>query len=58
MVITGGRSCEDLVCHNFDDVMKLDTKTFKWEKIGSMETGRWYHGVSLVNIENVVEYCN
>ena len=41
-----------------DDVLAYDPKTSDWKKIGSMMTARRYHAASLVNMADVIDYCN
>jgi len=41
-----------------DDVLMFDPKTSEWKKIGTMKTKRGNHAASLVNIADVIEYCN
>ena len=43
--------------HSYDDVLMFDPETSEWKKIGSMKTTRVYHGASLVNMEDVIDYC-
>ena len=40
-----------------DDVLTYVPETSDWKKIGSMKTARDYHGASLVNMEDVIDYC-
>jgi len=53
VIMTGGYNGS-----RFDDVLRLDTERFSWKKVGSMKEGRSWHGASLVNIEDVVPFCN
>ena len=41
-----------------DDVLMVDPKSFEWNKIGSLSAVRAYHAASLVNMEDVIEYCD
>jgi len=43
---------------NLDDVLMFDTKTTGWNKIGRMQIGRSGHAASLVNLFDIVRYCN
>ena len=52
----GGGLC-DGGCQNYDDVLMFDSQTFEWKKIGKMLTARIYHGASLVNMDDVIDYC-
>jgi len=52
VIMTGGYDSSDL-----DDVLTFVPETSDWKKIGSMKTGRWYHGASLVKMGDVVNYC-
>merc|ERR1711915_459478 len=40
-----------------DDVLVYDPETSNWKKTGSMKTARRYHGASLVNIKDVIDFC-
>ena len=50
--ITGGADGSRL-----DDVLTFVPETSDWKKIGSMKTGIVWHGVSLVNMSDVIDYC-
>merc|ERR1712029_986721 len=49
VIMTGGND-GSLV----DDVLTYVPETSDWKKIGSMKTARYYHGASLVNMEEVI----
>ena len=40
-----------------EDLLMFDPMTFDWKKIGAMKTRRYKHGASLVNIKDVLNYC-
>ena len=40
-----------------DDVLMFDPKDSDWKKIGGMKTARGWHGASLVNMNDVINYC-
>ena len=41
----------------YDDVLMFVPETSDWKKVGSMKTARGYHGASLVNMGDVVNFC-
>ena len=51
----GGRNYEGSY---LDDVLMFDPKSSNWIKVGSMKTARYSHGTSLVNMDDVISYCN
>jgi len=54
VILTGGRDSPDLI---LNDVLAYVPETNDWKKIGSMKTGILWHGVSLVNMSDVIDYC-
>ena len=38
-------------------VLKFDPITFQWSEIGTMKERRSNHAMSVVNAEDVAEYC-
>ena len=40
------------------DVLMFDPKNLDWMKTDTMKTTRFLHAVSLVNSDEVIEYCN
>jgi len=54
VILTGGRDSPDLI---LNDVLAYVPETNDWKKIGSMNTGILWHGVSLVNMSDVIDYC-
>jgi len=52
VIMTGGYDRS-----NFDDVLTYVPETSDWKNIGSMKTARRYHGASLVNMADVIDYC-
>ena len=44
----------------YSDVLKFDPSSLEWHQsdMGSMIVGRYWHGVSIVNVEDIEEYCN
>jgi len=46
VIMTGGRYCNN-GCQSYDDVLMFVPETSDWKKIGSMRTGRYWHGASL-----------
>jgi len=53
VIMTGGYDGRKV-----DDVLTYVPETSDWKKVGSMKTARYYHGASLVKIEDVVDFCN
>jgi len=43
---------------DIDDVLRFDTKTSQWKKIGNLQVGRGAPGASLVNMTEVMMFCN
>ena len=43
--------------HYYDDVLMFVPETTDWKKMGSMRTARYWHGASLVNMGDVIDYC-
>jgi len=58
VIMTGGINCDVFGCNYLDDVLMFDPKSLNWLKVGRMKNGRYYHGASLVNIYDVINYCN
>ena len=54
--IAGGYYCIN-GCQSSDDVLMFDPDTSDWKKVGSMKTARRFHGASLVNMGDVVNFC-
>jgi len=42
----------------YDDVFMFDSKNSSWIRVGEMEVARRYHGLSLVDKNDVIKYCN
>ena len=40
-----------------DDVLEFDIVTEEWKKIASMIETRRYHAVSVVDVDDVKQYC-
>ena len=40
------------------DVLMFDPKNLDWKKTDTMKTTRFLHAVSLVNSDEVIDYCN
>jgi len=53
VILTGGR---DSGGYYFNDVLTFVPESSDWKKIGNM-TGIAWHGVSLVNMSDVIDYC-
>jgi len=54
VIMTGGF---DHTPDRLEDLLMFDPMTFDWKKIGAMKTRRYKHGASLVNIKDVLKYC-
>ena len=52
-VFTGGYDGEDY----FANILKFDPESGEWGLVGSMLAPRAYHAASLVNLEDVRDYC-
>jgi len=53
VIMTGGYGDDYL-----DEVLAYVPETSDWKKIGSMKTARFHHAASLVNLVDVINYCN
>jgi len=53
VIMTGGFSNNNYL----DDVLVYDPWTSDWKKIGSLKTARSDHGASLVNRNDVIDFC-
>ena len=38
-------------------IMEFNPENEKWVEIGSMKTGRYAHGVSVVSVDDYVRWC-
>ena len=43
--------------NTWDDVLMFDIKNSEWKKIGDMQSARFGHGASLVNMGDVISFC-
>ena len=41
----------------YNDILKFDTVTETWKQVGQLAKARANHAMSLVNIEDINEYC-
>ena len=41
---------------SLDSVMQFDGETEQWENIGQLRTKRYYHAMSVVNINKIAPY--
>ena len=48
---------DDSVDVNLDDVLEFDIVTEEWKKIASMTKPRKFHAVSVVDVDDVKQYC-
>ena len=59
--VTGGRldaSANGLIHDKYDDILQFDKEVHQWRKIGSMKMTRYQHAMSVVNFNEVADYCN
>ena len=56
MTTTGGY--DDKGPYNLDEMLMYDTKFSDWFLIRRMSEGRVRHGASLINMDDVINYCN
>jgi len=56
IIMTGGY--DDNGPYNLDEVLMYDPKYSDWFLIGRMTEGRVGHGASLINMDDVINYCN
>ena len=40
------------------DILEWEPTPGQWRKIGSMKQARVMHGMSVVRVEDVIEYCD
>ena len=55
IAIAGGRHY--LTSHS-DDVLQYDEVAGEWRSIGRMTVARQQHGVSVINFNEIKDYCN
>jgi len=51
--MTGGQG----ICH-LDTILSFDIESHSWSMVGHMKDIRSFHGFSLVNVDDIVDYCN
>ena len=52
-VVPGGQG----ICH-LDTILSFDIESHSWSMVGHMKDIRSFHGFSLVNVDDIVDYCN
>ena len=40
-----------------DEILEWDVINEEWKEIGKMRQPRYYHGMAVVNIADVTDYC-
>ena len=43
--------------NHIDWILKLDKNTLQWVEVGKMSQTRYNHAMSVVNVEDVKDYC-
>ena len=54
MIITGG--LDDKPIYR-EEIYKLDTEDNSWVELGNMKTARAWHGLSVIDYNDVSDYC-
>ena len=52
---SGGR---DSSYNNYDFVLNYNITGETWTQVGTMREARGYHGVSVVQRDQIIDYCN
>ena len=58
---TGGAGCYIFAYPNncvLDEILQFDAETGEWELIGHMRLARGQHATSVINFNEIKEYCN
>ena len=58
---TGGRldaSANGFFFDKYDDILQFDKVVHQWRKIGSMKMTRYHHAISVINYNEVADYCH
>ena len=42
---------------NHGEILRFDKATLEWQEVGSMNKTRYFHAMSVVNVEDVKDYC-
>ena len=42
--------------HN--SILKFAPDTKSWTQVGELQSAHGYHGASVINVEDVIDYCN
>ena len=42
----------------YDDVLQFDAVAHQWRRIGSMKMTRYNHAMSVINYNEVADYCH
>ena len=42
----------------YEDILLFDKVVHQWRKIGSMKMTRYHHAMSVINYNEVADYCN
>ena len=42
----------------YDDVLQFDAVAHQWRRIGSMKMSRYNHAMSVINYNEVADYCH
>ena len=40
-----------------NDILEWDVTNEKWKTIGKMRQSRYYHGMAVVDVADVIDYC-
>ena len=46
-----------LIHDKYDDILQFDKLVYQWRKIGSMKMTRYQHSMSVINYNEVADYC-
>ena len=41
-----------------DEILQFDAETREWELIGHMRLARGQHAISIINFNEIKDYCN
>ena len=42
----------------YDDILQFDAVAHQWRRIGSMKMKRYNHAMSVINYNEVADYCH
>ena len=56
-IIVSGGNCACSIGATYDNIVKFDPSTLQWLQVDTMKQPRSNHGMSVVNVADIIEYC-